>query len=332
MARLTSYWLLPFGLVSELGGAVALFTGEDSVRAVGGYVVAHALSCVVFTLALLVLMPQRYRKQRWRPAVFLFSLQFAIPLVGSLGVFVGILLALYLPRSNRELPWQQVPIPELPFRPTDMGSQVVYTEGGLRQVLREASDPGKRLKALLASRQMEGREGVDILREALKDPVDDVRLLAYSMLEQKEKALVQEAERLQSQVTEAADPKSLERMNRRLAQTWWETAYLGLAQGSLRQYYLEKSRDLLVKLVATYDEPSDWQLLGRVELALGRPEEARDAFELAIDNGARQEHILPYLAEIAFLARDYQRVRFYLARCAHGHNHPAITPLLEAWL
>eukprot|EP00163_Fabomonas_tropica_P028373 TRINITY_DN5755_c0_g5_i1.p1 TRINITY_DN5755_c0_g5~~TRINITY_DN5755_c0_g5_i1.p1 ORF type:complete len:278 (-),score=39.92 TRINITY_DN5755_c0_g5_i1:433-1266(-) len=277
-------------------------------------------------------MPSRYRQQRWLPALFLFSLQFAIPLVGSLGVFAGILMALYLPRSDRDLPLQNVPIPELPFRPTDMDNLVVYTEGGLRQVLREASDPGKRLKALLASRQMPGREGVDILREALKDPVDDVRLLAYSMLEQREKALVQEAERLQSQLQETTEARPVMQMNRRLAQTWWETAYLGLAQGSLRQYYLEKARDLLIKLVATYDGPSDWHLLGRIELALGRYHEARDAFEVAIENGARQEHVLPYLAEIAFLDKDYQRVRFYLARCAHGHNHPALTPLLEAWL
>ncbi|WP_241264497.1 tetratricopeptide repeat protein [Marinobacter daepoensis] len=332
MARVTSYWLLPFGLLSEVGGAVALFTAGDAAHALAGYLVAHALACLVFTLALLVFMPARYRQQRWLPAIFLFSLQFAIPLVGSLGVFAGILLALYLPRSSRELPWQQVPIPELPYRPTDMDNQVVYTEGGLRQVLREANDPAKRLKALLASRQMSGREGVNILREALKDPVDDVRLLAYSMLEQREKALVQEAERLQTQLAQTTEPKPVKQMNRRLAQTWWETAYLGLAQGSLRQYYLEKSRELLIKLVATYDEPADWQLLGRVELALGKPDQARDAFEVAIDNGARQEHILPYLAEIAFLDQDYQRVRFYLARCAHGHSHPAITPLLEAWL
>lgn len=329
---MTSYWLLPFGILSELAGVTIWLTESDPDIALVGYSLAHALACLVFTMVLLLFLPARYSRQRGLAAVFLFSLQFAMPFVGSIGVFIGVLLALYLPRSKREIPWQEVPIPELPFRPTDTDSQIIYTEGGLRQVLREASDPGKRLKALLASRQMPGRAGIEILREALKDPVDDVRLLAYSILDQREKALVEEAETLQKRLAEAAGGRTPKQAGRRLAQVWWETAYLGLAQGSLRQYYLEKTRDLLVTLVGSYDEPADWLLLGRVELALDHWAAARESLEVALESGARSETVLPYLAEVAFLERDYQRVRFYLARCAHGQIPAAINPLLEAWL
>ncbi|MGM0952811.1 MAG: polysaccharide biosynthesis protein [Pseudomonadota bacterium] len=324
--------LFSLGLASELSGIGYLFYAGEKLQALILYAFAHGVASAAFTVILIALLPVRYRQRTTRAALFLFSLQFAIPFVGSPGVFVGILLALYLPRTVRNPAWQSVLIPELPYTPIDMDTQTVYTEGGLRQVLREAGDMGKRVRALLATRQMPGKEGIEILREALKDSADDVRLLAYSLLEQREKHLVTEAGNIQEELKNRPDEAQEIVLYRRLAQLWWETAYLGLAQGSLRRYYLQNSRDLLIRLVGKVDQHVDWQLLGRVELALGNIRTAGEAFEIAMENGARKEQVYPYLAEVAFLERDFEKVRYCLARCAHGPSHPAISPLLEAWL
>ncbi len=326
---MTNYWLVLFAISSEAGGIAVLFS--DTPLALAGYLLAHLLACGALTLVLLLLLPARYQSSPIRSGLFLFSLQYAIPFLGSVGVFAGILLALYLPRSEREIPWQEIDIPDLPFQPMDLDHAMIYSEGGLRQVLRDAGDPNKRLQALLATRQMSGRDSIDILRDALKDPVDDVRLLAYSMLEQREKELAAEASKLK-QALEGPDDPQQQMWQRRLAQVWWEMAYLGLAQGSLRHYYLQSAQTLLLSLVANFDRHTDWRLLGRVELALGNHSASRDAFEIALDNGAAPDLILPYLAEIAFLERDFQRVRFCLARCSRNRSHPALNNVLEAWL
>lgn len=328
---MSNFWLVVFALTSESAGVMTLFSDISLPLALAGYLSAHALASAALTLVLMVVLPARYRNAKLRSALFLFTLQFAIPFLGSLGVFAGVLLALYLPRTAREVPWQEVAIPELPFQPLDLDQMVIYSEGGLRQVLREAGDPDKRLQALLATRQMTGREGVDILQEALKDPSDDVRLLAYSMLEQREKILAAEAGQLK-QSLEQSDGPGQQMWQRRLAQIWWEMAYLGLAQGSLRQYYLENAQELLLTLAANYDMHNDWRLLGRVELALGRDKQAQEAFEIAMDNGAPAEMILPYLAEIAFRERNFQKVRYCLARCTHHRSHPRLSAVMEAWL
>jgi len=325
-------WLFSLGLVSELSGVGYVFSAGEKLQALVLYAIAHGMASAAFTVVLMALLPERYRDYPVRAALFLFSLQFAIPFVGSVGVFLGVMLALYLPRTVRNPAWEAVQIPELPYTPVDMDSQTVYTEGGLRQVLREAGDTGKRVRALLATRQMPGREGVEILREALKDSADDVRLLAYSLLEQREKHLVSEAGSIQKELESNPNETRESALRRRLAQLWWENAYLGLAQGSLRQYYLHNARDLLVRLVGQLDQHMDWQLLGRVELALGNTETAGEAFEIAMENGARKEQVYPYLAEVAYLQRDYEKVRYCLARCAHGPANPAMQPLLEAWL
>lgn len=328
---MTSTWLTLLALTLEAGGIGMLASALPAAPALAGYLIAHALACGLLTIVLLPLLPPRYRGKLVRPALFLFTLQFAIPFLGSLGVFTGVLLALYLPRVERDIPWQKLAIPELPFQPVDMDQQVIYSEGGLRQVLREAGSIDKRLKALLATRQMADRDAIELLREALKDPADDVRLLAYSMLEQKEKTLASQARRLQLDLeSPAIDDEP--RVKRRLAQVWWEMAYLGLAQGSLRSYYLTSARRLLQELTESLSLHNDWRLLGRIELELGNIIAAKHAFDQAVERGAPQELILPYLAEVAFLERDFQRVRYFLASLARHRPQPRLRALIEGWL
>ena len=157
-------WLIFFALLIEGAGVGALFVVDAPAVAMTTYFSAHMIASAVLTIVLIAWLPPRYRNARKRSALLLFTLQFAIPFLGSVGVFGGVLLALYLPRSSREVPWQRIAIPELPYQPFDPEPSMVYSEGGLRQVLREAGDPGKRLKALLATRQMGVRESVEILR------------------------------------------------------------------------------------------------------------------------------------------------------------------------
>ncbi|MBR9872392.1 MAG: polysaccharide biosynthesis protein [Gammaproteobacteria bacterium] len=324
-------WLISLGLTLEAGGLAALFTDLPSIPALSAYLTAHALATLVFTLVCLPLLPASYRRKLVLAGIFLFTLQFAMPVIGSIGVFAGILLPLRLPRNEQHNPWQETDIPELPYRPMDMMDQLGFSDGGLREVLREASSSEKRLKALLASRQLTDQEAVNILKEALKDPTDDIRLLAYSMLEQKEKQLASRAQELKK-LLDNPDHPDRHRLTRRLAHTWWEIAYLGLAQGGLKQYYLENARHLLIKLTQVKSFHNDWRLLGRIELALGHTEAANKAFEASLANGAPPELIYPYLAEVAYLARDFQKVRFHLANCSRFGPSAPVKELMEGWL
>ena len=324
-------WFALLALALETGGVTGLLSPTAGNLELAAYLIAHAMACALLTLILLPLMPSRYRGQPITTGVFLFTLQFAIPFIGSVGLVLGMLLALYLPRSSRDIPWQEVDIPELPFQPIDMDLQVVYSQGGLRQVLREAISTDKRLKALMATRQMNDRDAIEILREALKDPSDDVRLLAYSMLEQKEKTLAQRAGTLQQSLQNADDLTSVS-LQRRLAQVWWEMAYLGLAQGGLRHYYLDSAGKLLRRLVARRSQHNDWRLLGRVELALGNIDNAEEAFRSALAGGSSPELIMPYLGEVAYLRRDFDQVRQHLSACPLERFHPANRPVIKSWL
>ncbi|MFO6383442.1 HEAT repeat domain-containing protein, partial [Pseudomonas aeruginosa] len=82
----------------------------------------------------------------------------------------------------------------LPFRPKEKRLDMMFSDGGLQDVLRHAPDPNQRLTAIFATRRMPGKEAIPILKLALRDPADDVRLLAYSMLDQKESRINQRIE------------------------------------------------------------------------------------------------------------------------------------------
>jgi tetratricopeptide (TPR) repeat protein len=184
----------------------------------------------------------------------------------------------------------------------------------------------------MASKHINERDHVRILRQALKDPVDDVRLLAYAMLDEKEKKISERINRHQQQLKNIDSENSLP-VALRLAQDYWEMAYLGLAQGGVRTHFLHRAKDLLLPLVEHKADAIASRLLGRIYLALEQWDEAEDHLLLALDLGIEPQQVLPYLAEAAFHRRQFEKVKDYLAYYAESSViHPSFSSVVKFWL
>ena len=180
-----SKWLFSLGVMLEASSWSSLWVDLPPGQAFVLYVIAHGMASGMLCAGVWMLLPARYRQPMpWSP-LFLFSLVFFIPVVGALGVACVIFPALYWPRPREQQAWQALGIPKLPFRSQPLHSPM-FRDGGLQDVLRHAPDPDLRLSALLSTRRMPGRDAIPILKLALADPSDDVRLLAYSMLDKQE--------------------------------------------------------------------------------------------------------------------------------------------------
>ncbi|PMZ42773.1 transporter, partial [Pseudomonas sp. GW247-3R2A] len=92
----------------------------------------------------------------------------------------------------------------------------------------------------LATRRMPGKEAVPILKLALGDPSDDVRLLAYSMLDKQESDINLHIQIALGELVNA-NAKTAGALHGRLARWYWELAYLGLAQGSVLDHVLTQA-------------------------------------------------------------------------------------------
>ena len=296
-------------LALDLAGTLSLLPGVPA--ALGGwpvFLVLHLTAALSVALVLFRLFPPPYRRPRRQSALTLFVLAASIPVFGIPGLLIGIVAALYMPRREPPAHLQTVTIPELPFKPLAVSEQPLYGSGGLIGILRNAPDPEKRIQAVMATRQLRDQDAVPILREALRDPEDDVRLLAYSLLDGKEQRINEAIRRLLEEL-ETATGQRAGLLHRHVASQYWELAYLGLASGDVYDHVLQQ---VLTHCDAALAELGRLHGLlyqrGRVLLRLGRWDEAEAAFREALQRGMGEADILPYLAEIAYLRRHWAGV------------------------
>jgi len=292
----------------------------------------HLLAALLATFAALRWMPSTYRDRLQFRIALCFVLILFIPLFGLAGVFLSMLPALSRPKTQREIQWEQVPIPELPFRPVRSSGRPSYGEGGLAAAMRSNRDPEQRVRAVIAARQVNDKLAVPLLQEALKDPIDDVRLFAYSVLDSKETHI---NDRIGEQLAELETKQGQERARAHyaLAQNYWEMAFLGLATGSTFDYMLENA-EKHARLAAElgWSGPDIDFLVGRIQLRQQKFSEAEKSFHQAVERGALESAILPFMAEIAFENNDFSTVREYLTRLdRYCEGHSPIPAIVQAW-
>lgn len=158
-----SKWLFSGAFLFELSSWASVFADLPFGQALALYLFAHGLGSALLCVGVWLLLPRRYKfPLPWSP-LFLFSLAFFVPLIGAVGVAAAVFPALYLPRQRGEQAWQAMGVPELPFRPKEKRLDMMFSDGGLQDVLRHAPDPNQRLTAIFATRRMPGKEAIPIL-------------------------------------------------------------------------------------------------------------------------------------------------------------------------
>ncbi|WP_053062462.1 HEAT repeat domain-containing protein [Photobacterium aquae] len=271
------------------------------------FIANHAIACGSFTALCWLLLPRKYKSPIIGSLSFLFFFNLFLPLIGMIGTSCSLLIALYLPREQSNVTWQECEKSPLPQHPGD-GVGEKFGAGALREILLHNSEPDRRLLAVAAVRNLPRQHAVPLLQLALKDLTDDVRLLAYASLEAIETQINETIALLKKQFEhKATQVKAYE-----IAQQYWELCYLGIAEGILKthylkqaEYYLNEANDIKVTASANL-------LLGRVLLSQERPEDAVPVLKVAMDGGLLLKQVAPYLAEAAYLSDDYTLARHYI--------------------
>ncbi len=266
----------------------------------------HVLSALLGSVGLWVMLPQRVRRPPFAAPLFLFCLCFALPLFGVVGLALVLVPALRHPERALRSDWRVIRVPDLPYKP--LASQAEqYGPGGLLGVLRNAPDSERRLRAVISARQMQQRAAIPILREALQDPVDDVRLLAYALLDDKHEVLTAKIRDLLTALESGEGERVA--LQQSAAAAYWELAYLGLAEPELRRSMLKSAEGHLLEALTEHGRNGELLfLLGRVRLLDGRRDAAEASLQQAIEAGMSRNEVLPYLAEIAFLRHDFDQI------------------------
>lgn len=307
-----------FAIVScgALDAALAahLLAADPSARGVLATIGAHLAISIAAGFALAGAMPGFVSARRLEVVATGASIAASVPVLGALGMLVVVRFGLTRPRERFGEPWAVVDLQQdfekrhrhpLRTRRADVSALEI------RAVLRQRSDESVpyRFKSVLAIQKLPPKAGVPLLKLAQSDPSDEIRLYAFSRLERMRDDLERKVKELTASLEQAANEEGA-RLHLRLAQSYWELGYLGLAEGAVLAHALASAHRhaAIASEMMPRHAPAEF-FLGRILLELREPERALIGFERAAAAGYPRVRLLPWLAECAFHRRDFGSVR-----------------------
>jgi len=321
--------------LSAWSGGALLDSHSDHVLL--WYLGFHAAASLMLASFAILLLPPALARPR-RPVMLLMAgCSYSIPVLGFIGVLVGIvILRSYRPKELNK-PFESLQLPEFDPHQHSTGG---FRQSGLRSFLGNTRAPmASRLGALVALQYVSGRVASPLLRDVLADPSEDIRLLAYGMLDNQEKRINQAIDEELKRWSEATalegdslkGPQTLAAA-RRLSDLYWELIYQELVQGDLRTHALAES-SRYCQMVLDY-EPDNAALnlrQGRLLHDLGQPEAAEAAYLKALKLGLPSTRVLPYLAELHFDQRNFAGTHHLMAELGDWSALPRLRPIIEYW-
>ncbi|WP_319782917.1 hypothetical protein [Oceanisphaera sp. IT1-181] len=290
--------------------------------------ICHAVACASFTGWCWLILPKKYCTPLFGSLCFLFLFSLLLPVVGIVGTACSMLLALYFPKKQHSNHWQSIEALSLPQSSTEETvTHSLFGAGALRDILVHSDSSDQRALAVAAISHLPRQQSVPLLQLALKDAADYTRLLAYAALEAIENQINEQIANYKQRYQQQPLPD----IAYNIAQHYWELCYLGIAEGILKKHYLTQAEQYLRLSVEKKSGASNSLLLGRVLLAQQRPEEAMIHLKHASQQGLQLELVVPYLAEAAYLVKDYDQTREYLSLLP-DKNSSQLSQLKEYWL
>ena len=289
---------------------------------------------VIVAFVSLWLLPASYQKQHWTTTFYLFVLSVAVPFGSLIICLLALKLAYRFPLKAEASGIVEVGLPAFE---SSLVERMHHGSGARLRVQldnRNAS-ADERMTALLAMQNIPKRTASPILRTFLWDSVEDVRLLMYAMLDGAEKDIT-----LQIHVELPLLASSLGKGNERrrfgicahLAHLYWELIYQNLVQDDILAYTIEQA-DLYAKMALDIDPTSAslWYMRGRLALTRKQVDEAESYLLRAAAEGFQSDRLLPFMAECAYLNKQYGNVRSSLNAFENRSTLPFLQPLQRYW-
>lgn len=317
-------------VLSELGAwAVATQAGLPPDAALVFYLIAHGIASFLAAVFAIVFLPSAHPRL---PTLLLMATgSYAVPVFGFVGLLLGVLLLRAFRNRRPREEFESLQLPEFDPHQHPTGA---FRQSGLRAFLGNTRAPtSSRLGALVSLQYVPGRVASPLLRDVLTDPTEDIRLLAYGMLDNKEKSINQAIdEELRKFKTAGTRTPTAQAAARRLSDLYWELVYQELVQGDLRAHALERSRHYCEIVLDSTPEDAALNLRhGQLLSARGEVDPAMDAYYKALALGLPSTRVLPYLAELRFNQGNFADARRLMNELESWDSLPRLQPVIAFW-
>lgn len=321
--------------ISAWSGVFLLEAGNDAK--LSWYLIIHLFASLLLATCAAALLPAGPARQRVALLGLMAGCSYGVPVAGFIGVAVGVLML----RLYRAPPEQEIfESLQLPVFDPHQRQQAGFRQSGLKSFLGNSEVPmNARIGAMVALQYVPGRVSSSLLRDVLSDPSEDIRLLAYGMLDNQEKrinrAIDEELKALstarQNEAAEMPGEATLEAAQR-LSDLYWELVYQDLAQGDLRDYAIAESRRYCELVLLHQPDHAPLNLrLGRLLHEAGNVDAADAAYRRARELGLPATRVLPYQAELCFERRNFAEARRLMQELANWGSLPRLRPVINYW-
>lgn len=304
--------LIAAALALETSAVLLLANGNRGLLVLLAYFALHALASMVIAAGVWRSLPDALREPHRAVLGWLFAANFLVP---SLALWIRLAIAAgeRFRKLQHDAPVAVIAEPE--YSIYRRNEEDTTRNGRLRTKLTTTDVPAEqRISALLAIQDVPAAVTADLLRQMLADPLDDIRLLAYGMLDSKEKAISHRLLAEETTLKSAAGEDEKFGAHKRLAELHWELVFQKLVQGDMRLHACRQSKSHAEQALAIKgDDGGLWFLLGRIGLVLRDAEAGRQALATAEEQGMPRSLMIPYLAEYAFEERRFEQVQAFFA-------------------
>jgi polysaccharide biosynthesis protein PelE len=277
-------------------------------------------------------LPYKEPQQRRLLWILLTCAGACIPVLGVLALASAMIAGMRWKGGVRLAEYRNLDAPR--FDPVGGKEGSHFDRGGLRARLVKTAIPTEtRLQSISALQHLPTVATSSVLRTLLDDPVEDIRLVAFGMLDKEEKLITNRIHKLLNKSPQKTDsPREHFLYNKQLAELYWELAYSGIVQGDLRNYTLNNALEHAESALTHNDsDPGLLFLCARILDALGRFDEAIHNMRLAMSLGLPHHRALPYLAEMAFERGDYHTTFEMLDEIGSAPVTPRLRPVVDYW-
>lgn len=329
---------MPRGLV-QLSGALGLALEVWSLAAFAGGgmfadypiwegLVAHLLGVGIGMAYAWNAFPEPYRARPGRSLPLFFGLAFPAPVLG-LGFLVFFAQSLKAtPQRDASKDYvigERDVLTQVEFQPTDVVNTLSILD------ILSGDDGELRRTAILALRQVEPRKAIPVLKKAIADSDEQVRLLAQTQyngiiagLELSIKAMEADLD------SKPPHPKRL----LELAEFYHELVFLEISSEETELIYLQRAVELLAKALSL-DPMLDAALilLMKCRVRSGEVDRAVALIEELRSKGIPDEVLRPWEAELAYMRADWVELERVLT-VAHerGSHSERMRNAIEFWL
>ncbi len=323
---------LIFAGISLESSALAILTQKIAVPLqLLSFVILHAAASIAVAHLALLFLPKHYRQPKLAVLGLFFLLSFFVPLLGIITIIAIVITTRSFSKAGLHYPFISVELPE--FTLGSAGIRHSLGEGAIRMRLNTPNLSTEiRMKALLSAHAMSARYSVPVLKALLGDEADDLRLLAYGMLDNREKSLNALIFNLLKKLDACQASNICQLYQKQLAELYWAFAYEHLTEGDMLTYMLTQAEHYARRALEIKTDGDLWVLLAQILIKQEKHQEAEIAFNQAIGLGMPLTRIQPYLAELAYLRHDYQAVQEHLQQIPFNHQIPRVTNIQRFWL